>query len=149
MQVEPVLAAAEEALGALQRNDIVEIKTFTRPPALVQRTMEAVCILLREPSDWDGAKRVLSDAGFQKRLLEFDRDAVTAQMLSQLEPIASHPSFAPDPVGRQSKAAMGMCMWVRLLLPPVAKNQDHVPHSRSCGYEHQTNSVLSAVANVF
>lgn len=114
-EVEPVLAAAEEALGALNRNDIVEIKTFTRPPALVQRTMEAVCILLSEQSDWDGAKRVLSDAGFQKRLLEFDRDAVTPQMLAQLEPIVADPSFAPDPVGRQSKAAMGMCMWVRRL----------------------------------
>lgn len=114
-EVEPVLAAAEEALGALNRNDIVEIKTFTRPPALVQRTMEAVCILLSEPSDWDGAKRVLSDAGFQKRLLEFDRDSVSSQMLAQLQPILAEPSFAPDPVGRQSKAAMGMCMWVRQL----------------------------------
>lgn len=110
-----MIAAAEEALGALNRNDIVEIKTFTRPPALVQRTMEAVCILLSEQSDWDGAKRVLSDANFQKRLLEFERDSVTSQMIAQLEPIVSQPSFAPDPVGRQSKAAMGMCMWVRHL----------------------------------
>ena len=113
MQVEPVLAAAEEALGALNRKDIVEIKTFTRPPVLVQRTMQAVCILLSEKCDWEGAKRVLSDAGFQKRLLEFDRDAVTPDMITQLEPIVTDPLFAPDPVGRQSKAAMGMCMWVR------------------------------------
>jgi dynein heavy chain, axonemal len=57
-EVEPVLAAALEALGALNRSDLNEIKTFTKPPALVQVTMEAVCLLLGERSDWDGAKRV-------------------------------------------------------------------------------------------
>ena len=54
----PALQAAEEALGALNRNDIVEIKTFTKPPALVQLTMEAVCVLLGERPDWDSSKRV-------------------------------------------------------------------------------------------
>lgn len=54
----PALEAAEVALGALNRNDIVEIKTFSKPPALVQLTMEAVCILLREEPDWASSKRV-------------------------------------------------------------------------------------------
>ena len=32
----PALDAAERALSALNKNDIVEIKTFVKPPALVQ-----------------------------------------------------------------------------------------------------------------
>lgn len=35
------------AVGSLQ------IKSFTKPPDLVQTTMEAVCILKREKPDWD------------------------------------------------------------------------------------------------
>lgn len=43
----PALEAAEKALAALNKNDIIEIKTFTKPPALVQMTMEGVCMLLQ------------------------------------------------------------------------------------------------------
>ena len=35
------------------QNDIVEIKSFAKPPALVQMTLEAVCILKQEKADWD------------------------------------------------------------------------------------------------
>ena len=34
-------------MSALNKNDIIEIKTFSKPPALVQLTMEGVCILLQ------------------------------------------------------------------------------------------------------
>lgn len=31
----------------------LQIKSFTKPPPLVQMTMEAVCILKQEKPDWD------------------------------------------------------------------------------------------------
>jgi dynein heavy chain len=43
----PALAQAEAALNALNKNDIVEIRTFSKPPALVQLTLEGVCVLLQ------------------------------------------------------------------------------------------------------
>jgi hypothetical protein len=43
----PALEAAEKALNALNKADIIEMKTFTKPPYLVQLTMEGVCILLQ------------------------------------------------------------------------------------------------------
>lgn len=42
----PALQDAENALKALTKADINEIKAFTTPPQLVQFVMEAVCILL-------------------------------------------------------------------------------------------------------
>ena len=54
----PALRAAEEALQALNKNDIGEVKTFPKPPALVQLTMEGVLVLLGEKPDWDTARRV-------------------------------------------------------------------------------------------
>jgi hypothetical protein len=39
--------------STLLQNDIVEIKSFPKPPPLVQMTLEAVCILKQEKPDWD------------------------------------------------------------------------------------------------
>lgn len=43
----PAYEAAVRALDSLNKADIIEIKTFTKPPVLVQLTMEGVCILLQ------------------------------------------------------------------------------------------------------
>lgn len=42
----PALKAAEDALKAINKNDINELRSFASPPALVQFVMESVCILL-------------------------------------------------------------------------------------------------------
>jgi len=44
-QVLPALEDAEKALAALNKNDIIEIKTFTKPPALVLvRASRLACV---------------------------------------------------------------------------------------------------------
>lgn len=57
----PALQAAIDSLKALNKNDIVEIKSFPKPPPLVQMTMEAVCILKQEKPDWDTVGGVAVD----------------------------------------------------------------------------------------
>lgn len=42
---QPALQAAQDALKAINKNDINELKSFAQPPALVQFVMESVCIL--------------------------------------------------------------------------------------------------------
>ena len=44
--VMPQLRTAQDALKALNKNDVNEIRVFQKPPKLVQFVMEAVCILL-------------------------------------------------------------------------------------------------------
>jgi len=51
----PVLESAVKSLNALNKSDIVEMKSFSKPPPLVMLTMEAVCTLRQEKPDWDTA----------------------------------------------------------------------------------------------
>lgn len=55
----PAFEAALAALGSLNKADIQEMKTFLHPPALVQLTLEGVCILLQA---WRGLLVCSADA---------------------------------------------------------------------------------------
>ncbi|KAL3130871.1 hypothetical protein ABBQ38_000200 [Trebouxia sp. C0009 RCD-2024] len=114
-QVLPALEAAQKALNALNKNDIIEIKTFTKPPALVQLTMEGVCILLQEEADWATAKRVLGQPKFIERLMAYDADNIPDAVLEALQRVVADARFTADQVAKQSNAARSMCLWVRAL----------------------------------
>jgi dynein heavy chain, axonemal len=143
------LEGAQKALSTLNKNDVVEMKTFMKPPPLVQLTMEAVCILLevthgedrrtegrmdgqtdggksswrlclsdfhcqwealglvgrkrcaallQEKSDWENSRRVLSDAHFMKRLVEYSADNIPDQIITALKRIIDDPLFTPEQV---------------------------------------------------
>ena len=55
----PALAEAVKALEALNKKDIGEIKSYGRPPVLVEKCMEAVMILKGHEPTWAEAKRQL------------------------------------------------------------------------------------------
>ena len=111
----PALEAAVESLNSLNKADITEMRSFPKPPPLVQKTMEAVCVLLQEKPDWDTAKRVMNDTGFLKRLYDFDKDNMPDKVLKQLKKHVESEDFMPDIVARQSNAAKSLCMWCRAM----------------------------------
>eukprot|EP00899_Mesostigma_viride_P007437 jgi/Mesvir1/16695/Mv15092-RA.1 len=111
----PALEAAVDALGALNKGDITEIKSFAKPPPLVQKTMEAVCTLLNEKTDWDTAKKILSDTQFIKRLMDYDKDHIPEKVIKALKKLIEDPTYTPDQVGKQSNAARSLCMWTHAM----------------------------------
>ncbi|XP_074520194.1 dynein axonemal heavy chain 6 [Halichoeres trimaculatus] len=111
----PALDAANQALNSLDKADISEIKVFTKPPDLVMTVMEAVCILLGCKPDWPGAKQLLGDSNFLKRLTDYDKDNIKPQILLKLQRYISNPDFIPEKVEKVSKACRSMCMWVRAM----------------------------------
>jgi dynein heavy chain, axonemal len=85
----PVLESAVKSLNALNKNDIVEMKSFTKPPPLVMLTMEAVCTLRQEKPDWDTAKRMLGDSNFMEALKSFDKENIPDGVIKRLKKYAS------------------------------------------------------------
>lgn len=60
----------------MDKNDISEVRVFTKPPELVETVMEAVCILMGRKTDWASAKQLLGDGQFLKKLYEYDKDNI-------------------------------------------------------------------------
>ncbi|KAG7486149.1 dynein heavy chain 6, axonemal [Solea senegalensis] len=111
----PALEGANQALSSLDKADISEIKVFTKPPDLVMTVMEAVCILLNYKPDWPGAKQLLGDANFLRRLTDYDKDNIKPQILLKLQKYINNPDFIPEKVEKVSRACRSMCMWVRAM----------------------------------
>lgn len=111
----PALNGAINSLKQLNKGDIVEIKSFPKPPPLVQMTMEAVCILKQEKPDWDTAKKLLGDTNFMKSLEDFDKDNIPDSVIKKLKKYIDDPNYLPETVAKQSRAAMSLCMWSRAM----------------------------------
>ncbi|KAF8821951.1 putative Dynein heavy chain 6, axonemal [Cardiosporidium cionae] len=77
--------------------------------------MEVVNTLLEEKTDWDSAKKVLSESGFLQRLKNFERDYISPPLLRKLERYLSKPDFSPEKVGSHSLAAKSLCMWAHAI----------------------------------
>ncbi|KAM8878755.1 dynein axonemal heavy chain 6 isoform 3-T3 [Spinachia spinachia] len=92
----PALEGANQALNSLDKADISEIKVFTKPPDLVMTVMEAVCILLSSKPDWLGAKQVLGDSNFLRRLTDYDKDNIKPSILLKLQKYINNPDFTPE-----------------------------------------------------
>lgn len=110
--VMPQLRTAQEALKALNKADINEIKVFQKPPKLVQFVMESVCILLNSKPDWNNAKTLMNDVNFLKRLQEYDANNISESTVKKLRPYVENKEFQPAVVEKVSKTARSMCAWV-------------------------------------
>lgn len=111
----PALEAAEKALDALSPKDIQEIKTFTFPPSNVEKTMNAVLILLKEKEGWASAKTCLSKMDFISRLTEYKKDELGAAIIRKVAVYTDDPEFVPDVIEKTSMACRSMCMWVHAM----------------------------------
>jgi len=88
------------------------MKAYKQPPELVQLVLEAVCILLGRKPSWDEAKKLMSDMGFLQSLQDFDKDNIDPKKIKAIQKYVKNDSFQPDTVGKVSKAAKSLCLWV-------------------------------------
>ncbi|OAE31694.1 hypothetical protein AXG93_3384s1680 [Marchantia polymorpha subsp. ruderalis] len=126
----PALNAALAALDTLTKADITEVKAMKNPPKPVKLVMEAVCIMKeikpkripdpKKPGDkindyWGPAQNMLTDTAFLPSLKSFDKDHIPEQVIKVIQPYLKLDEFDPQVVKKASKAAYGLCCWVRAM----------------------------------
>merc|ERR1719163_2725535 len=91
--------------------------------------MEAVCIMFdikpvkvaapdgRSKVDdfWDPAKKMMADSKFLQSLFDCDKDNIKVEVIEKIRPYTTSPDFEPELIGKASKAAKGLCQWVRAM----------------------------------
>ncbi|XP_027143976.1 dynein heavy chain 2, axonemal isoform X2 [Larimichthys crocea] len=111
----PALEEAMKALESLNKKDMTEIKSYGRPPALVETVMQAVMTLQGKEPTWTEAKRQLGESNFIKTLVNFDKDNIPDRVLKKIGQYCRQVDFQPEIIGKVSLAAKSLCMWVRAM----------------------------------
>ena len=137
----PMLQAALTALDTLEKKDTDMVRNFKTPPGVVVLVMGAVCEMLEvkavkvpDPEDpskkinsfWPPAKAMLGQSSFLQGLKDYDRDHIKPSIVKKIKKnYIDHEThgqdFTPERVATASKAAEGLCKWVRALI-----SYDHV-----------------------
>ena len=148
----PALEAALRALEHLNRSDITELRTFSKPPDAVKRVMDAVMLLLGEQQQpaaegWEHARKIMGQRGFLWLLLNFDKDNVSPAVEQQLQQkFLSHPDFLPDVVSRSSRSCACLCGWVLAIAQYTAVTRNIQPKRQKFqGAEARLAAVMAEV----
>jgi len=64
---------------------------------------------------WGPAQTMLADSNFLPSLKNFDKDNIDAKIIDKIRVFLQNPDFAPEVVKKASKAAFGLCCWVRAM----------------------------------
>ncbi|KAM8946996.1 dynein axonemal heavy chain 9 [Pelodytes ibericus] len=118
-KAEPALAAAQEALNTLNKNNLTELKTFASPPLAVANVVAAVTVLTapggKIPKDrsWKVARGIMNKVdGFLDALVNFNKEHIHENCMKSIQPYLQDPEFKPDFIASKSQAAAGLCSWV-------------------------------------
>eukprot|EP00930_Biecheleria_cincta_P008309 TRINITY_DN10972_c0_g3_i1.p1 TRINITY_DN10972_c0_g3~~TRINITY_DN10972_c0_g3_i1.p1 ORF type:complete len:4176 (-),score=874.55 TRINITY_DN10972_c0_g3_i1:69-11708(-) len=113
----PEYYAAIKSLDALDKKDIQEVKSFAKPPPLVEVVLSAVCLLMGQKESWDEAKKLMNDSKFLDNLKNYDKDALAcnSKLTAKMQKYLKRDDFVPEKVKSVSNAAMSLCLWVRAM----------------------------------
>ncbi|KAJ1516963.1 Dynein heavy chain 2, axonemal [Coelomomyces lativittatus] len=114
-QALPALESATKALESLNKKDLNEVRSYGKPPPLVEKVMEAVMVLKKCEPTWEEAKRQLGNPNFIKQLIGFDKDNISDKILKRISVYCADENFNPDVVGKVSGAAKSLCLWVKAM----------------------------------
>ncbi|XP_024136867.1 dynein heavy chain 10, axonemal isoform X4 [Oryzias melastigma] len=109
----PALKAAHKALEELDATDIVEIRSFAKPPKQVQVVCECILVLRsKREINWISAKKMMSEAGFLHSLMKMDCDSISNSQISTIKDFLKSLQTSVEEMQAISKAGSGILKFV-------------------------------------
>lgn len=97
------LAEFRKTQITLEKKELTECMSFSKPPASVELAFDALMIALGKKTGW--AEVLKEKANIQKLILEFDVNSVTPQRFEALKKFASMKEFTVEHMSKASRAA--------------------------------------------
>jgi len=114
-KAEPAVREAEQSVGSIKKQHLVELRTMQNPPKLVKLALESVCVLLNEPTDtWKSIQGVLRKDDFINSIVKYDTEKMmTEAMRQKIRTVyMTDPSFTFETINHASKACGPLVQWV-------------------------------------
>ncbi|XP_078791125.1 dynein axonemal heavy chain 10 isoform X3 [Oryzias latipes] len=109
----PTLKEARKALEELDATDIVEIRSFAKPPKQVQVVCECILVLRgKKELNWLTAKKMMSEAGFLHSLMQMDCDSISNSHISTIKDFLKNLQTSVEEMQSISKAGSGILKFV-------------------------------------
>jgi len=101
----PIYEDALKALNTLNKNDIVEMKSYPTPPNELVMVIGAVCVLFDKKENWDEGKKLMNEPKkFLESLMEYDKDNIAEKIVKKVRKYIKMDNFKPDIIAKKSKA---------------------------------------------
>lgn len=143
-QVEPAVIDAQNAVKSIKKQQLVEIRSMSNPPAIVKLALESICLLLGEnASDWKSIRSVIMRDNFINTVVNNFRsedisDDVRDKMKSKY---LSNPDYNFEKVNHASNACGPLVKWAKaqILYADMLKKVEPLRQELS-SLEHQAET---------
>lgn len=113
---EPAVMEARRGVKNIKKQHLTELRSMSTPPAMVQMTLESVCILLGyNVSSWRDVQLIIRKDDFIFNIVNFDCETQVTQELREYmeETYLSRSDYNFDSADRASKACGPLLQWVQ------------------------------------
>ena len=112
--VDSSVQQASAACYSLRKEDVVELRSFHKPPRVCRLVLEAVALLLGDPFDtWASLRAMMDEKGLLQRLLHVEAMSLPPTVLLQVHWYIDNPELVADHVAMISRGAKALRLWVQ------------------------------------
>jgi len=112
-KVEPAVKEAQQAVQSIKKQNLIEVRSMTNPPAPVKLAMESICLLLGEPSnDWKSVRSMIVGENFISTIVNFNSENLSDNIRRQMrEKYLKNPDYTYEKINRASSACGPLVKW--------------------------------------
>lgn len=112
-KVEPAVKEAQVAVQSIKKQNLIEVRSMTNPPAPVKLAMESICLLLGEPdADWKKIRSMIVGENFISTIINFSSENLSDSIREQMrEKYLKNPLYSFERINRASSACGPLVKW--------------------------------------